>query len=380
MSVVRQRDKWVARVMGAEGKRHSRSFSLKSDAQKWERAELQKAERGEMPSVTRRDARTVTSIGDAWIGSLGVRDLKPKTILGYEGLWVGVIRPHWGTYKPRTIQPQAIRDWVTRLNGVNGKSLSKSRKTQALQVLAMVLDEAVLAGLLASNPARSSVINRAFKGAGTKAPREHRYLSAMELRSLSALAGDHGDFVFFMGTMGLRWAEATALTVCDVKANKVTINKSATETNGKRTVVSTKSGKARTVIMPQITARRIAHLLLSGNDELMFRTSTGSPLLHGNFHRRVWLPTVKAAGMNGLRIHDLRHTAASLAVASGANIKAVQNMLGHASATVTLDRYAGLFTSHLDEVADRMDELFASADIQQNTNTASLRPLRKVSL
>ena len=82
--------------------------------------------------------------------------------------------------------------------------------------------------------------------------------------------------------------------------------------------------------------------------------------------------------MDGLRIHDLRHTAASLAVASGANVKAVQNMLGHA--TVTLDRYAGLFSSHLDEVAVRVNDLFASTDVQQNANTDTLRPLRKVGL
>ncbi len=333
-----------------------------------------------MPSVTRKDARTVASIGDAWIASLTNRDLKPKTVLGYERLWVSVVRPQWGAYKPRTIQPQAVRDWVIGLKGDGGKALSKSRKTQAQQVLAMVLDEALLSGLLASNPARSTVITRAFRGTGMKAPREHRYLSPMELRNLAAIADDYGDLVFFLGTMGLRWAEATALTVSDVTGPKVNVNKSATETNRRRTVVPTKSGKARTVVMPEVTARRIAHLLDRDGEELLFTTGTGSPLLHGNFHRRVWLPTVRAAGMDGLRIHDLRHTAASLAVASGANVKAVQNMLGHASATVTLDRYAGLFSSHLDEVAVRVNDLFASTDVQQNANTETLRPLRKVGL
>ena len=62
-------------------------------------------------------------------------------------------------------------------------------------------------------------------------------------------------------------------------------------------------------------------------------------------------------GDDSLRIHDLRHTAASLAVASGANVKAIQQTLGHASAQMTLDRYAGLFDSHLHDVADRMELL-----------------------
>ncbi len=54
--------------------------------------------------------------------------------------------------------------------------------------------------------------------------------------------------------------------------------------------------------------------------------------------------------------HELRHTAASLAVSSGANVKAVQRMLGHASAALTLDTYADLFDDDLDAVADRLDD------------------------
>ena len=53
--------------------------------------------------------------------------------------------------------------------------------------------------------------------------------------------------------------------------------------------------------------------------------------------------------------HDLRHTAASLAVSVRANVKAVQPMLGHAKASMTLDTYADLFDEDLDEVADRLD-------------------------
>jgi len=54
--------------------------------------------------------------------------------------------------------------------------------------------------------------------------------------------------------------------------------------------------------------------------------------------------------------HELRHTAASLAISSGANVKAVQSMLGHASAAMTLDRYSHLFDDVLETVADRLDE------------------------
>jgi integrase len=59
---------------------------------------------------------------------------------------------------------------------------------------------------------------------------------------------------------------------------------------------------------------------------------------------------------NSLTLHDLRHTAASLAISAGANVKAVQRMLGHASAAMTLDTYADLFDDDLDAVALALDE------------------------
>lgn len=65
----------------------------------------------------------------------------------------------------------------------------------------------------------------------------------------------------------------------------------------------------------------------------------------------------RAARLVGLTPHDLRHTEASLAIASGANVKVVQRMLGHASAAVTLDMDAGLFGDDLDGVADALDGL-----------------------
>lgn len=67
-------------------------------------------------------------------------------------------------------------------------------------------------------------------------------------------------------------------------------------------------------------------------------------------------PAVRRAGLEPLTPHNLRDTAASLAVASGANVKAVQRMLGHASASMTLDVYSGLFDADLDDVAIRINE------------------------
>jgi integrase len=67
-----------------------------------------------------------------------------------------------------------------------------------------------------------------------------------------------------------------------------------------------------------------------------------------------WDLALAQAGLPAMTIHDLRHTAASLAVSAGANVKAVQRMLGHASAAMTLDTYSDLFDDDLDAVADRL--------------------------
>ncbi|HEV7211922.1 MAG TPA: tyrosine-type recombinase/integrase, partial [Blastococcus sp.] len=95
--------------------------------------------------------------------------------------------------------------------------------------------------------------------------------------------------------------------------------------------------------------------------------------VHG-FRRRSFDRAAAAIGLPGLVPHELRHTAASLAIAAGANVKGVQSMLGHASAAMTLDRYGHLFGDELDAVADRMDA--ARADWMRTEGDAA--PIRRL--
>ncbi|MFZ0492914.1 MAG: tyrosine-type recombinase/integrase [Acidimicrobiia bacterium] len=102
------------------------------------------------------------------------------------------------------------------------------------------------------------------------------------------------------------------------------------ETRGKVTFGTPKNHQTREVPLPRFLVERIAVMLegVEGESEM---------------------PT-------GLRVHDLRHTAASLALSSGASVKAVQQMLGHSSATLTLERHSHLYGDDLDALADRLDE------------------------
>ena len=106
-------------------------------------------------------------------------------------------------------------------------------------------------------------------------------------------------------------------------------------------------------------------------DDLVFTAPEGGVMALMNWRRRGFDPAVKAAGLGKLTPHELRHTAASLAVASGASVKDVQRMLGHASAAMTLDVYAGLFEDGLDDVADRMDATARAAADRLRTAATS---------
>ena len=88
-------------------------------------------------------------------------------------------------------------------------------------------------------------------------------------------------------------------------------------------------------------------------DDFLLTTSSGTVLRLRNWRRVVFDPAVRAAGLTDVTPHDLRHTAASLAVASGATVEAVQRMLGDASAAMTLDVHSGLFDDDLSDLAAR---------------------------
>jgi integrase len=110
------------------------------------------------------------------------------------------------------------------------------------------------------------------------------------------------------------------------------------------------------VPLPRSLAAELgAELAGKGPDDLVFTSPEGGPLRVNNFRTRYFDPAAVMAGLPGLTPHELRHTAASLAVSAGANVKAVQRLLGHASASMTLDVYSGLFDDDLEAVADLLD-------------------------
>jgi integrase len=143
----------------------------------------------------------------------------------------------------------------------------------------------------------------------------------------------------------------------DTMRRRFDIAESVTEDVGRLVWGEPKNHQRRSVPIPKFLVDELDALKAGkGPKDLLFTGDRGGVLRNGNFRRDVFDHAARAAGLDGLTPHELRHTAASLAVSAGANVKAVQRMLGHASAAMTLDVYAGLFDDDLDGLADRMDE------------------------
>lgn len=107
-------------------------------------------------------------------------------------------------------------------------------------------------------------------------------------------------------------------------------------------------------------------------DDLVFASPQGAVLRVANSRRGYFDRAAKEVGVPGLVPHELRHTAASLAISAGASVKSELRMLGHASATLTLDRYGHLFPDELDAVAVRLNEAVRRADVYRTCTPTDL--------
>ncbi len=147
-----------------------------------------------------------------------------------------------------------------------------------------------------------------------------------------------------------------------------------------------KTHEARVVRMPRSVAEEVAASLAGrpqNRDALVFTAPMGGPLSRADFVRNCLKPAVVAANEaiaklpkdrrpallpDGLRFYDLRHTCASLLIAQGASVKAVQAQLGHATASITLDTYGHLFPSEMEALADHL-EMVRDAAIARRART-----------
>jgi integrase len=339
-----------------------RGFRTKRDAQAWA---------SQLEVDKRRGAYVAPAAGRVQLGEYArewlesKHKLKPSTRARYQVVVDGFIQRH-ASVALGDISRQLVREWVADLS----TTMAPASVHKTVGVLRQVLAMAVTENRLVLNPVNGVELP-------SVASLEQRFLTLAQLRMLADEAGQHRPLVYVLGTCGLRFGEVAELRWRDVDLHKlrIRVTRSVTLVDGQFVIGSPKNAHGRTVSLP----RFVADLLQPGEPTaLVFPDSGGGHMRGSNVRRRWWSQAVAAAKLfprkvgddivYEFKLHELRHTAASLAIQAGANIKALQNMLGHESAGLTLDRYGHLYRSDVEAVGVAINALL-TRDCGQSVGT-----------
>lgn len=287
--------------------------------------------------------RTVANLGAHWLASQAHVKASSKKV--YETALRVHVLPEFGGLSVADVKRAHVRDWVAGTTD-RDKPLAARTVRRAHFVLQAILELAVDDKLVARNPARG------IKTLPLIRHRKNVHLTYVQVEQVAAAADQHhlighrgkyGFVIYIAAYMGLRWSEIATLRPDDVDLEERRVRI--------RAEVS-KNSQERSVGYPAFMHDRFRELVVAADPNGILIPSMRSPKTEES-----WFMSVKkrASLPAGFRFHVLRHSAASFAVSEGASVKVVQNMLGHNQAAVTLDVYADLFSTDVDDVADRID-------------------------
>lgn len=345
--------RWRARYWAPDGRQRSKTFERRIDADRWLAQASVALTRGEWTDP----ARARVAVGDwsrQWFTTKSAT-LKATTAEDYRSLLATCILPTWERVPLSAVTHGDLAAWLAVLSAQVGSS----RCRKAVTLMSGIMAAAVRDQRIARNPCVGLTLPRLPE------PRQ-RFLTLEELQRLASEAGDYRVMVLVLGLCGLRIGECLALRIRSVDAlrRRLRVSESVSEVGGKLIWSTPKNHQSRDVPMPRTVAELVVGKTTGkGSDDLLFTSPEGEPIRLPNWRRRVWGGATARAGLSGLTPHDLRHTAASLAIASGASVKGVQRMLGHQDAAMTLNVYASLFEDDLDAVSERLDAAIAKAAV-----------------
>lgn len=304
-------------------------------------------------------------------GLVGLRD-------STKALNLGVLHKH---LLPRFGSRQLASITLTDVKAMVGDDLAGGASGSATRrhviVLRSILEAARLEGRIGRNPCK-----------GVKLPPESsRPMRFLEPAQVVAVADairpvHYRPLIFTAAYVGLRWGELAGLRVerVDVLRRRIRVEEQLTEVGGRLAFgpPKTRSG-SRTVTMPATIAQMLGEHMSSEpvrTSGMVFPTETGKLMRRNNFRTR-WRRAVNGrpdrgeAGvftgteLSGLVFHELRHTAAALAIAQGAHPLAIRDRLGHSSITVTMDTYGGLFPGLDETIAEGLEGMLAESLVSQ---------------
>jgi integrase len=344
--------RWQVRYYDQAGVRHTapRTFPSKADANRY----LAQVE-ADLLRGAWTDPRLARITFGEWVEQWWptTADLRPGTRTLYGYLLRRFLLPAFATTSLGKLDPLTVRTWLAGLHQAG--EVTPTTIAKAYRLLRRILNVAVEAGYLPRNPC-------VIKGAGIERPREMRHVSIPQLMAIAnVVPGRYRALILVAGFGGLRWAELVGLRRrhVDLAGARLHVVEQAAEVKGKIIVGPPKTEAGRRVVtLPAVALEALAEHLgryaMPGPDGLVFTSTAETYILRSNFSRWVWRPAVQRLGLDGLRFHDMRHTAATLAAAAGATTKELMERIGHTSPGVAL-RY-----QHI--LADRQAALAAALD------------------
>lgn len=320
----------------------SRTFRLRRDAVIWERQQQDALAAGDW---VRPQAQQMSV--DEWLDVWKPTRSSKQQSREREDSLIGLhISPAFGRRPLAGVAPSEIAAWALAL----AETRSPSTARQALGVLRRAYELAVRDRIVNRNPTLGIKLPRTR-------PNEPRPLTHRQVWQLVKQMPTDQDraLVLLLAYGGLRWGEAAALTVEQMKPDGVRVVESIPANSRRGVPEPVKTWQNRTVPIPALVRERLETLAASRDSgALLFSNRIGKALSYHNWRNRTFKVAVEAAGLS-ITVHNLRDTAASLAIAGGASVVAVARLLGHDSAATTLEHYAGLFPSDLGAVAEALD-------------------------
>lgn len=347
--------RWEARYRDPTGRQRTATFDRKGDAQAFLASTDTDIQRGawRSPEAVR---FTFAEVAAAWLQS---NPAKRPTTLSRDTTVVRVhLLPELGPMRLDQLRPSDVKATV---DAMAQRGLAPRTIRTNYGVLRAILAWAVLDDLIGRSPCRGIRLPEV-----AKTPK--RMASADEIaRLVEAVPVDYRVAVL-LGAMGLREAEVFGLRVgsIDFLRRALTVQATINEVDGRFVVGDGKTNASvRTISLPRlVTDELAAHLARTGRaapSDLVVQSAHGGPVRAANFRLRVYDPATRAAGLDGLTFHRLRHSAGHLMRVAGVPLEVIQRRLGHASIRTTADVYGSLPESVDRAVADQLDDLFRPA-------------------
>ncbi|WP_432571595.1 tyrosine-type recombinase/integrase [Kineococcus sp. SYSU DK005] len=307
---------------------------------------------------------TVGDYLEAWLRDVAAVKVRPATLRSYEMYVRRHLVPGLGRKRLSRLSPADVRAFLADRRAAG---LAPASVKQVHAILRAALQHAVREDVLPRNVARLVVV--------PNGPRhEWQPLSVEEARAL--LDAARGDRLYALWAValavGLRRGEALGLRWCDVNLDEglLRVRQTLQRTTEGLVFVPPKSERSRrTVPLPAVakTALRehrramVAEALLRGrpmsDDAPIFVTSIGTPMEPRNINR-AFVELLQLAGLRRIRLHDLRHTCATLLLAQGVPARLVMEVLGHSGISLTMNTYTHVMPTMLRDATDHMDRIF----------------------